>query len=98
MSVTFNEWIEVDGCGAMPLNLLTYMEELTITVQNTFPPVTNDPFGVPVGGLFQVILNGQTFTPADGSFFVAGRVVNWTSPIYAVNPGDDVVAVYNYMG
>lgn len=94
MSLTFNEWIEVDGCGAMPLNLLTKMEQLTCIVQDVLTNLTADP----VGGLFQLDVNGQIFTPVDGSFIVAGRVIIWGSTIYSINPGDTVVAIYSYMG
>ena len=94
MGLTFNEWIEVDGCGAMPLNLLTNMEQLTVTATNVLAPI----MFTPVGGLFQIIVNGQSFTPADGSFSVSGLVVTWLSTIYAIQPGDDVVAIYSYMG
>jgi hypothetical protein len=32
-----NEWIETDGCGAMPSNIVTSMEPLTIVTVNIFP-------------------------------------------------------------
>ena len=91
---SFNAWIETDGCGAMPLNLLTNMEPLTITATNVLPPVSF----LPVGGLFMLIINNSTFTPDDGSFMISGQSIVWLSSVDSVNPGDTVVAVYSYMG
>lgn len=90
----FNQWIETDGCGAMPTSLLTSMEPLIITTLNVLPPVQHDP----VGGLFLLIINATTYTPDDGSFTVSGRNVIWTSSFLSVNPDDTVVAVYSYEG
>ena len=89
----FNQWVVVDGCGAMPTSLLTSMELLPITTQNRIPPIQFDP----TGGLFQLIVNGSTFTPDDGSFTFFDKTISWTSSVIAVNPGDTVVAVYTAM-
>jgi predicted NAD/FAD-dependent oxidoreductase len=94
LTLTFNAWVETDGCGAMPLNLLTSMESLSIVVQNTIPDVAYQP----VGRLFMLVINGSTFTPDDGSFTVSGQSIDWTSSIYSVQPSDTVVAIYSYMG
>lgn len=90
----FNTWIESDGCGTMPLSLLTEMELLPISATNSLPNLTF----IPAGGLMQIIVNGQTFTAQDGSFSVNGQVISWLSPIYSVNPGDVVVAIYSFEG
>ena len=90
----FNQWIEVDGCGAMPTDIITATEHLNITTVNFFPPVQN----LPEGGLFLLIINATTYTTADGSFSVSDQNITWTSPFISVNPGDDVVAVYSYRG
>lgn len=89
-----NQWIEVDGCGAMPTSLIFSMEQLNITTVNSFPPVTF----VPAGGLFELTINATTYTPVDGSFTLSGQNIVWTSPFITVNPGDTVVAVYSYQG
>jgi hypothetical protein len=94
MSLTFNEWTIVEGCGTVALNLLTFNEALPIVTHNIVPAVSF----MPVGGLFMLDVNGQTFTTADGSFMLNGNVVSWVSPIYSINPGDTVVAIYSYMG
>lgn len=90
----FNQWIETDGCGAMPTSLITETELLTVTTINNLSNLSQ----IPLGGLMQLVINGQVFTPADGSFSVAGQVIHWLSSIYSVNPGDIVVAIYSYEG
>ena len=90
----FNQWIETDGCGAMPKSLLTSMEQLTIATLNTFPSVQFTP----AGGLFLLTINASTYTPDDGSFTLSGKNITWTSTFVSVNPGDTVVAVYSYEG
>lgn len=70
------------------------MDALTITVANTFPPLSLTPNL----NLFLLIINGSVFTPVGASppFSVSGTTITWTSLLYAVNPGDSVVAVYSF--
>lgn len=94
---SFNQWIEVDGCGTMPTSLIFAMENLTIEATNVFPPLANTPSG----GLMTLVVNNSTFTPddgPDGSFTLSGNQITWTSPAFSVNPGDVVVAIYSYQG
>jgi hypothetical protein len=70
------------------------MELLAVTATNAFPPLSFTPDG----SLLMLIVNGSTFTPADGSFTFSGTAITWVSTIYSVHPGDTVVAVYSYMG
>ena len=70
------------------------MDLLPITALNTFPALSQTAFGV----FFLLIINGRVFVPPDGSFTVSGTTITWnTSNPYSVNPGDTVVAVYNYL-
>lgn len=70
------------------------MELKTIAAQNVIPALAATPNGV----IFLMIVNGQTFTLVDAppSFTVSGTVVTWVDPIYALNPGDEVIAIYSY--
>jgi hypothetical protein len=70
-----------------------YMEPKTITAPNVIPPL----LFVPNGNVFLLIVNGRTFTLVDQppAFTVSGQVITWSSAIYGLNPGDDVVAVYS---
>lgn len=72
------------------------MEELTITVTNTFPLLSESYSG----NIFLLIINGSTFVPVGAlpPFSVSTNTITWLSTIWSVNPGDSVVAVYSYTG
>lgn len=94
MSIVFNQWIPTDECTEMARQILTSMETMLISSVNVLPGVQFPPDG----GLFMLIVNGVVFTPRDGSFSVLGSAITWTSTTFSVNPGDAVIAIYNYEG
>lgn len=94
MSIAFNQWILTDECTDMARQILTSMETLLISAVNVLPSVQFPPDG----GLFMLVVNGVVFTPRDGSFSVSGSSITWLSTIFTVNPGDAVIAIYNYEG
>jgi hypothetical protein len=108
MTAAFNTWIPIAGCtnstdstgnGGTPppaQQFLSFrMEPLAVTALNTLAPL-NFPA---TGDLLLLIVNGQTFTPADSSFSltVDGQHITWMSTIYSLVLGADVVAVYSYL-
>lgn len=72
------------------------MEALTISVINTIPALSETYSG----NMFLLIVNGMTFVPvgSPAPFSVSGKTITWTSTVWAVSPGDTVVAVYSYTG
>ena len=71
-------------------------EPLTILTANVLPPLSHTP----VGGLMQLIVNGRVFCPVGTQppFTVSGNAITWTSTIWSIAPGSDVIAVYSYAG
>ena len=67
-------------------------ELLGILAQNTIPPLTD----VPDGQMTLLFVNGRAFADVSGAFSVTGNTVAWSSPIFSINPGDEVVACYTY--
>lgn len=72
------------------------MEQLTITVSNTFPLLSEQYSG----NMFLLIVNGYTFVPVGANipFVVSSNAITWVSTTWSVNPGDSVIAVYSYVG
>ena len=71
------------------------MDRLTIATTNVFPTLTNNYSNT---GIFILTVNGVSFTPSDPGpiFTVAGNTITWISNTWSVNPGDSVVAIYDY--
>ena len=67
---------------------------LTVTGLNTVSNLSRTPNS----GLFLLILNGLTFVPAGSPapFSVSGTTITWSSTVYSINNGDNVVAIYSY--
>lgn len=72
------------------------MEQKTITTTNVIPPMNQTPSSA----VFELIVNGRTFTLVDPepSFTITGNVVTWVNSNYSLNPGDDVIAIYTWVG
>lgn len=70
------------------------MEELPITLLNTFPLLSDTPNST----FFQLVVNGRVFVPVGPSppFSVTGTQITWLSTEYSVYPGNTVVAVYTH--
>jgi hypothetical protein len=71
---------------------LIHQEKLTLVSANVIPHLAF----APDGSLMMLVVNGQVFTPQDGSFSVSGTGVSWISTIYSVGPQDMVIAIYGY--
>jgi hypothetical protein len=72
------------------------MDALSIVALNVIPNLSH----VPSGGLMQIIVNGRVFCPVGEQppFSYSGVQITWLSTIWAVVPGDEVVAVYSRAG
>lgn len=82
---------ETPSVGGLQLT----MQQLTITTNNEFPPLS---FPFTINGIFILIVNGTSFTPVEAPppFSVDGTEITWLSTTLAVPPGSDVVAIYQY--
>ena len=67
-------------------------ELLTILATNSVPSLSF----APDGQMTFLFVNGRAFAQVAGAFSVNGVVVTWTSTIFSINPGDEVVACYTY--
>jgi hypothetical protein len=95
--VIFNQWTPVAGCsGAGGDFLLPFSEPLSVTSVNLLAPLSQTPWPNPI----TLMVNGRGFnnvgSPPD--FSVSGNAITWLSTEYSVSPGDDVVAIYYYVG
>ena len=96
--VVFNQWTPVDGCssgtGGSPL--LPFSEPLSVTGVNALAQLSQTPWPNPI----TLMVNGRGFfnvgSPPD--FSVSGNAITWLSTVYSVSPGDNVVAIYYYLG
>jgi hypothetical protein len=110
--VVFNQWTPVDGCssggdwtgeggtcgdGGSPL--LPFSEPVSVTGVNAFAPLSQTPWPNPAAPI-TLMVNGRGFfnTASPPDFSVSGSAITWLSSIYSVSPGDDVVAIYYYVG
>ena len=95
----FNQWIPVDGCssgGSGGDALLPISEALAVTGANALAPLSQTPYP----GSFTILVNGRGFSSAGSppDFSVSGTALTWLSTEYSVSPGDDVIAIYFYVG
>ena len=71
-------------------------EPVAVTAPNTFALLSNTP--ADSGNTMEVIVNGRVFsgcaTPAP--FYVSGKQIVWSSTLYGVVPGDEVIARYRF--
>ena len=93
----FNQWMPVDGCSSGGVTaLLPFSEPLSVTSVDALAPLSQTPYPNPI----TLMVNGRGFfnvgSPPD--FSVSGNAITWTSTEYSVSPGDDVVAIYYYIG
>jgi hypothetical protein len=104
--IVFNQWTPVDGCpawgdaggdacgGASAMTPIS--EAVPVTGVNVLGLLTHTPVPNPI----TLMVNGRGFfnvgTPPD--FSVSGSAITWLSSTYSVSPGDDVVALYYYIG
>lgn len=100
--VVFNLWIPVDGCSAGGPGgdtLLPFSEPVSVTNVNALAPLSQTPWPSPTSPI-TLMVNGRGFlnTASPPDFSVSGNVINWLSTEYSVSPGDDVVAIYFYVG
>ena len=69
---------------------------LSVTSVNALAPLSQTPWPNPI----TLMVNGRGFfnvgSPPD--FSVSGTAITWLSTEYSVSPGDDVVAIYYYLG
>ena len=99
--VVFNQWTPVDGCssgtGGSPL--LPFSEPLSVTSVNGLASLSQTPWPNPTVPI-TLMVNGRGFfnTAAPPDFSVSGNAITWLSMEYSVSPGDDVVAIYYYIG
>ena len=73
-----------------------YAEPVTVTGANAFAPLTYAP--VDALTTMEVIVNGRVFSGCSTSaaFNVVGKILTWTSSLYSVVPGDEVIARYRF--
>ena len=73
---------------------LISIEPVTVTGINTLAPLLHTP----ITGIIMICINGTAFftVGSQAAFTVTGNVVTWTSSVYDINLGDDVVALYAY--
>jgi hypothetical protein len=67
-------------------------ELLPIVTRNTIPQL----IATPDGQMMFLFVNGRAFAEVSGAFTVFQRTINWTSSLFSINPGDEVVACYSY--
>jgi hypothetical protein len=104
--VVFNQWTPVDdcppwgstgdgSCGGSTM-LTPISEAVPVVDMNVFAPLSQTPVPNPI----TLVVNGRGFfnvgSPPD--FSVSGNAITWLSAAYSVSPGDDVVAIYYYIG
>jgi hypothetical protein len=67
---------------------------LTIATLNVLPPLSKTPNGE----VFTLFVQGRPFFlgVASPAFSLSGNVITWTSTIYSVAPGNEVVAQYSF--
>ena len=93
----FNQWMPVDGCSSGGATaLLPFSEPVSVTSVDALAPLSHTPYPNPI----TLMVNGRGFfnvgSPPD--FSVSGNAITWLSTEYSVSPGDDVVAIYYYVG
>ena len=66
---------------------------------NALAPLTQTPWPSPAAPI-TLMVNGRGFfnTASPPDFSVSGSAITWLSTVYSVSPGDDVVAIYYYLG
>ena len=71
-------------------------EQLTVTAPNTFSLLSNTP--VDTGNTMIVAVNGRVFSgcAVPPPFYASGRNLIWSSTLYGVVPGDEVIARYRF--
>jgi len=71
-------------------------EPVTVTAPNTFALLSNTP--TDAGATMEVVVNGRVFSgcASPAPFYVVGKQITWTSTLYGVVPGDDVIARYRF--
>ena len=74
-----------------------YAEPVSVTAVNTLAPLTYAP--VDNVTTMEVIVNGRVFAGCSTSaaFNVVGKQITWTSRLYSVVPGDEVIARYRFV-
>jgi hypothetical protein len=96
--LTFNQWMPVDGCssGTGGSQLLPFSEPVAVPSVNALAPLSQTPWPNPI----TLMVNGRGFfnVGAPPDFSVSGNAITWLSTEYSVSPGDDVVAIYYYLG
>jgi hypothetical protein len=108
--VVFNEWVPVDGCssssgggggggGGDGSPLLPFSEPVSVTSVNALASLSHTPWPSPTAPI-TLMVNGRGFfnTASPPDFSVSGSAITWLSTTYSVSPGDDVVAIYYYVG
>ena len=103
----FNQWTPVDECPAWGdtdggdvcggASMMTPISEaVSVIGVNALGSLTHTPVPNPI----TLMVNGRGFfnvgSPPD--FSVSGSAITWLSADYSVSPGDDVVALYYYVG
>ena len=73
-----------------------YAEPVTVIAPNSLAPLTYAP--VDNVTTMEVIVNGRVFSGCSTSaaFNVVGKQIVWTSTLYSVVPGDEVIARYRF--
>ena len=102
--VVFNQWTPVDGCSSSRRSraddrLAAFLEPVSVTSVNALAPLSQTPWPNPTAPI-TLMVNGRGFsTPrSPPDFSVSGSAITWLSTEYSVSPGDDVVAIYYYVG
>ena len=98
--LVFNQWTPVEGCSAAAEEedalTVPISEAVSVTSVNVLAPLSHTPVPNPI----TIAVNGRAFfnvgSPPD--FSVSGSAITWLSTEYSVSPGDDVVAIYFYIG
>lgn len=92
----FNQWTPVEGCGGGAQTMFPISEAVSVAGVNSLGSLSHTPVPNPI----TVVVNGRGFfnvgSPPD--FSVSGNAITWLSTDYSVSPGDDVVAIYYYLG
>ena len=97
----FNQWTPVDGCsseaGGAQRYVAFFRSRRGHQCECACASVAD---AVAIRVAITLMVNGRGFfnvgSPPD--FSVSGNAITWLSTIYSVSPGDDVVAIYFYIG
>ena len=81
------------------ITVAAFLEPVSVTSVNALAPLSHTPWPNPTAPI-TLMINGRGFfnTASPSDFSVSGTAITWLSTTYSVSPGDDVVAIYYYVG